>query len=506
MEYPLEEHIHSVNQLTVKSIGIDTYHEHIIYMKDDCHICSSEGYRALTRVVVNFKDTSIIATLNVVYSDLLQNHQAALSKEALKHLGVNENDIITITHLKPIASLSKLRAKIFKKELDENAYSEIINDIVSGSYSHVELAAFVTACAGNLTVAEIIALTKAMIQCGQKINWNKEMVLDKHCIGGLPGNRTTPIVVSILAAAGFTIPKTSSKAITSPAGTADTMEVITNVELGMSEMKNVVEKENGCLTWGGAMQLSPADDMLISVEKALDIDGEGQMVASVLSKKAAAGSTHVLIDIPVGKTAKVRSNEEALRLQYYFKAVGEAIGISVTVLITDGSQPVGRGIGPALEAIDVLSVLKNEQKCPLDLKERALTLAGQLIDISGKYREKSGKDIANEILENGKAFQKFKSICEAQGAFREPKAGVYQYNVLSDESGIVREVDNRKLARVAKLAGAPKSAGAGILFHSPVGKEIKKGDTLFTIYADAKGELEYAIDYMKNNNTIIDIN
>lgn len=505
MEETSKDNIHSMNQLTVKSIGIDTYHENIIYMKEDCHICRSEGFTALTRVVVNFKDKSIIATLNVVYSDLLQHHNAALSKEAMKRLDVNEGDVITITHLKQIESLSKMRAKIFKKELDENAYSEIISDIVSGRYSHIELAAFVTACAGNLSVNEIISLTKAMIKSGQKINWDKEMVLDKHCVGGLPGNRTTPIVVSIVAAAGLIIPKTSSKAITSPAGTADTIGVITNVELGIDEMKKVVEKESGCLTWGGAVQLSPADDLLISIEKSLDIDGEGQMVASVLSKKAAAGSTHVLIDIPVGETAKVRSNEEALRLQYYFTAVGKAIGLDVTVIITDGSQPVGRGIGPALEAIDVLSVLKNENNCPLDLKERSLILAGQLIDISKKYIGKVGKDVAKEILESGKAFEKFKAICEAQGAFREPKAGVYKFDVLASESGFVKEIDNRKLARIAKLAGAPKSAGAGIVFLSPLGKEIKKGDIIFAIYADAKGELEYAKEYLTNNTNLIKI-
>ena len=203
MEDTIKEHIHSVNQLAVKSIGIDSYHENIIYMKEDCPICRSEGYTALTRVGVNFQDKSIIATLNVVYSDLLLHDNAALSKEALKHLGAKDGDVITITHLKPIASLSKMRAKIFKEELDENSYSEIITDIVAGRYSNIELAAFVTACAGNLSVAEIISLTKAMIKSGQKINWNKEIVLDKHCVGGLPGNRTTPIVVSIVAATGW---------------------------------------------------------------------------------------------------------------------------------------------------------------------------------------------------------------------------------------------------------------------------------------------------------------
>jgi thymidine phosphorylase len=225
----------------------------------------------------------------------------------------------------------------------------------------------------------------------------------------------------------------------------------------------------------------------------------------VLSKKAAAGSTNVLIDIPVGKTAKVRSNEEALRLQYYFKAVGEAIGLSVSVMITDGSQPVGRGIGPALEVIDVLAVLRNETDAPADLRERALDLAGALLDMSGAYPGKEGKDLARNILLSGKAYEKFKAICEAQGAFREPKAGSYHYDILAESSGIVREIDNRKLARIAKLAGAPRAAGAGVLFLAPLGRAVNKGDLLFRIYAEADGELEYAIEYLKTDTDIIRI-
>lgn len=500
----LKENIGADYYLAVKSIGIDTYHENIIYMRTDCNVCRSEGFTALTRVVVNFEGRSIVATLNAVYSDLIHHNEAGLSKEALKLLQVKDGDKITVTHLGNIESLSKVRAKMYGNELDEKSYQEIISDIVAGKYSNIELSAFVSVCADdNLSVNEITSLTKAMINTGQKLKWNKEMMLDKHCAGGLPGNRTSPIVVSIVAAAGLTIAKTSSKAITSPSGTADTMEVMTRVDLSMEEMRKVVEKENGCLLWGGSAQLSPADDLLISVEKALDIDSKGQMIASVLSKKAAAGSTHVLIDIPVGKTAKVRTNEEALHLQYYFKAVGEAIGLIVKVVITDGRQPVGKGIGPALEAIGVLSVLRNEKDCPQDLKERSLELASKLLVMSGKFKAGEEKAIAKEILESGKALEKFMSICIAQGGFTEPKVGEYRFDVLSEKSGIVKDIENRKLARIAKLAGAPKSSGAGILFNAPLGTKISKGDTLFSIYADVKGELDYAKEYLKSINDLI---
>jgi thymidine phosphorylase len=113
------------------------------------------------------------------------------------------------------------------------------------------------------------------------------------------------------------------------------------------------------------------------VERALDVD-EGQMIARII-KKIAAGSTHVVIDIPIGKTAKVRTEQDAEKLKYYFNVVGKAVGIKVNVLFTDGSQPIGRGIGPALEAMDVLSVLRNEMEAPKDLRNKALLLPRALL-------------------------------------------------------------------------------------------------------------------------------
>jgi thymidine phosphorylase len=494
------------HKLKVKDLGINTYRENIIFIRADSHVCTSEGFTALTRIVLQKNGNKIVATLNVVTSDLILTGEAGLSQEAMKRLAVEDGDIITLSHLHPIESLGKVRAKIYKQELSEAAFLEIIQDVVEGHYSNIEIAAFVSACAGNnLVIGEIIGLTKAMIATGGKMKWEKEMILDKHCVGGLPGNRTTPIVVSIIAAAGFTIPKTSSRAITSPAGTADTMETITKVDLNINEIQTVIKKEGGCFVWGGAVKLSPADDILIAVEKALDIDSEGQMVASVLSKKAAAGSTHLVIDIPVGPTAKVRSNEEALRLQYYFKAVSDVIGIKSEIIITNGSQPVGRGIGPALEAMDILSVLKNETDAPKDLKERAIQLSAALLKMSGKYKEGTETAAAEKLLESGEAYNKFVSICKAQGSFKQPKFAKHKFDVLSKSSGQVIGIDNRKLARIAKLAGAPQSPSAGILFLSPIGKEIKTGDVLFSIYSESSGELEYAKEYLNSLNQIIEI-
>jgi thymidine phosphorylase len=259
-----------------------------------------------------------------------------------------------------------------------------MKDVAASRISDLHLASFVTACAGDrMTRGETVALTRAMIDVGDQLRWPFSPIVDKHCVGGLPGNRTTPLVVAIATACGAVMPKTSSRAITSPAGTADTMETMAPVTLDVPAMRRVVEQEGGCIVWGGAVRLSPADDVLIRVERPLDLDGTAQLVASVLSKKAAAGSERVLIDIPVGPTAKVRSAEAAQSLGAVLTDVGTAIGLQVRVVQTDGTQPVGRGIGPALEAIDVLGVLRGHAQAPRDLRERALALAGDVLEMAG---------------------------------------------------------------------------------------------------------------------------
>lgn len=494
------------NKLVFKKLGINTQHEHFAYMREDCHVCVSEGFEALTRIRIMNGSRSIVASLNVISSNILKPGEIGLSESARQSLGVKEGDNITVSHLHPITSLSYVRSKIFGNELSKDDLNEIVRDIINGNYSNIHLSAFITACAGDrMSTEEVIGLTEAMIACGDRIHWKKEMVVDKHCIGGLPGNRTTPIIVPIVTCFGLTMPKTSSRAITSPAGTADTMEVMTPVTLTKEQINNVVEKEGGCISWGGTAKLSPADDILIRVERALDIDSEGQLIASVLSKKVAAGSNHVIIDMPVGETAKLRSIDAANKLKIEMEKVAHDIGLKLKVAITDGTQPVGRGIGPALEARDVLAVLRNEPDAPQDLKERALLLAGELLELSGKVEPGDGHEKALEKLESGEAYNKFMDICLAQGGFTEPQVDGYHYEVKARKSGVVTKVDNRKLAKIAKLAGAPEDKAAGVDFLAPIGKEVVKGDLLYVVHAESEGELAYALEFYKSQSNIVTI-
>lgn len=486
-----------VNTLMVVDIGIDTHQEPVVYMRSDCHICLSEGFTASSRVILSYKDIHVIATINVVDEYVLKPGNAGLSKIAMLRLGVTEGALISVSHAPVVTSLAAVRKKVFGHKLSDEEINEVIKDISAHRYSDIEIASFLSVCAGSrLDVDEIVALTQAMVSCGKRLKWpNSDMVLDKHCIGGLPGNRTTPLVVSIVSAVGLTIPKTSSRAITSPAGTADTMEALTSVNLSIDEIQTVVAQTHGCLAWGGSVNLSPADDLLIRIERALDLDGEGQLIASVLSKKIAAGSTHAVIDIPVGATAKVRSNKEAERLSSLFTQVGAACGIQIRCLITDGSQPVGRGIGPVEEARDVLAVLQGRPDAPEDLRERALFLAAHLFSLTDQENFTRSLDRARAILDSGAAWNQFQRIVEAQGGMKSLPCAQHQHTEVAPSTGYLKAIDNRQLARLAKLAGAPNTAAAGLRLHRCVGDKLQQGEPLFTLYSDTEGELQYARTY-----------
>ncbi|WP_348698400.1 thymidine phosphorylase family protein [Duganella fentianensis] len=482
--------------LVLRRLGIDTYQELVAYLRSDSPICRSEGFEAQSRIQICCGERHIIATLNVVHESLIGRHQLGLSEAAWHALGGADGEPVKVKHAPPLQSFSAVRGKIYGRPFNSDAVEAIVRDIAGGHYSDIEMAALITACSGNrMDVAETIALTRSMVGVGQRLHWERDIVVDKHCVGGLPGNRTTLIVVPIVAACGLTIPKTSSRAITSPAGSADTMETLAPVGLDLPAMRRVIDQEGGCIVWGGAVSLSPADDMLIRVERPLGLDSDGLLVASVLSKKIAAGSTHVVIDIPVGRTAKVRSPAAAAALAGRLIEVGKALGLAIDVVQSDGSQPVGRGIGPALEAWDVLAVLRNEAAAPDDLRQRAVTLAGRLLELGGKALPGQGEALACEVLASGAAWHKMQALCAAQGGMREPARAAHTHVITAQHAGKVVAVDNRRLARLAKLAGAPKASAAGLYLQVALGSTVEVGQPLYTLHAESPGELAYALSY-----------
>lgn len=489
--------------LKLKRVAIDTYHENVAFLHRNCELYRAEGFQALSKISIMANGSLIHAVLNVVDDEsIVAPGELGLAEQAFMQLNMEEEHLVCVEHAEPPGSMDAVRRKINGERLTLVDFQFITKDIIDNRYSKMEMATFLVACAqSGLDREEILYLTQAMTDSGKRMTWDASLVADKHCIGGIPGNRTTMIIVPIIAAHGLLMPKTSSRAITSPAGTADTMSVLAEVNLSPESMHNVVNKTQACLAWGGRAKLAPADDILISVERPLGIDSEGQMLASILSKKLAAGATHLLIDIPVGSTAKVRHMDQALRLRKMFEYLGDRLGIHLEVVITDGNQPIGNGIGPALEARDVMMVLENHVDAPSDLRQKALRLAGRILEFDPDVRGGQGYTIARDILEDGRALKKMNEIIDEQGRIDinfEPAP--LHIDIKANKKGVVTAIDNFQLAKIASRAGAPMDKHAGIYLNKKLGDKVNKNEVLYRIYAEFPADFKFAQSLAKESN------
>ena len=487
--------------LQVKRIGIETYGENVAFLSAHCTDYKSENFATLNKIEVTSRngdgtERRIMATLNIVTNgNILAPDALGLSVSAFADLNVPEGAPVAINVATPPKSLDAVRRKISGEILTAQDLDEIVRDMSSHRYSKMEIAAFLVSSAAFMTTGEVLSLTKSMANVGTRLSWDFPQVLDKHCIGGIPGNRTSMIVVPIVAAYGLPIPKTSSRAITSPAGTADTMEVLANVDVSIARMQEIVHAHHGCLVWGGHVNLSPADDIMISVERPLGIDTPEQMVASILSKKIAAGSTHLVIDMPIGPTAKVRNQSQAARLRKLFEYIGTSVGLEIDVLVTDGSQPIGRGIGPVLEARDVMAVLRGESSAPQDLKGHSLLLAGRLLEFDPALKGGAGIETARDLLENGAALQAMERMIAAQGAPpNHCEIGSLTKDIISPTNGTVTAIDCFRIARIARLAGAPASKGAGVDLFKKIGDVAIRGEPLYRIHAAIETDFAFSTE------------
>jgi putative thymidine phosphorylase len=441
---------------------------------------------------------SIVAIIDIA-KGILKENEIALSGEVLKELNISEGYAVEVSPERPPKSTRYILEKLKGKSLDYEKLLLIVGDIVRNALTEAEVAYFVSGVYINgMSANETADLTRAMVEYGKKLNL-KAKVYDKHCIGGIAGNRTTPIVVSICSAAGLTIPKTSSRAITSAAGTADVIETLARVEFSVDELKKIIKKTKACMVWGGALGLAPADDKIIQVERILSLDPEAQLVASILAKKMSVGAKGILLDIPYGKSAKVKSRKGALGLKTRFEKVAGILKLNLQVVLTEGNEPIGNGIGPVLEARDVVSILKREENRPLDLEKKSVLLSSILLEMSGKAKKGKGLKMASEILNSGKAYDKFKQIIEAQKGSLDKKVldknlalAKLSFGIHSEINGKIIEIDNKKIASVAKAAGCPSDKCAGVYLHAHVGTKVSKNQHILTIYANTEDKLNFA--------------
>jgi AMP phosphorylase len=456
---------------------------------------------SLERVKITRGKKEAIAIVNTT-TKLIERGVVGVYEEVRESLGLKEGDEVDVEVAPLPVSVYFIRNKLAKRKLTYEEILEIVKDMVKGNLSEVEIASFVTALhVYGLDLDEATSLSRAMVETGNTLKINKPLIVDKHSIGGVPGDKTTLIIVPIVSAAGLTIPKSSSRAVTSAAGTADRAEVLMPVQLDLEEMRRVVEQTGGCIVWGGSLALAPADDLFIRVEHPLSIDP--LLLPSIMSKKKAVGANMLVVDIPTGRGTKIKTIGDADLLAKDFIELGHRLDIEVQCAVTYGEQPVGYSIGPALEAREALSVLTGKKYVP-DLVDKAVEIAGILLEMSGKG---NGKEIALEMLKSGRAEKKLREIIGAQGGDpdvmpEDIDLGDKTFTVQSDKDGYLLWINNASLVEIARLAGAPKDKGAGINLYKKIGDPVKKGDPLLTIYANSNVKLQRAIDGLEESYTL----
>jgi len=404
-------------------------------------------------------------------------------------------------------AVEAIKKKLLGKAL---SYKEIFS--IMDEISHERLGDVLTtyfAAAGfteGFTPDELYYMTKAMVATGEKLHFDG-VVADKHSTGGVAGTRTTMILVPIVAAAGFTIPKNSTRAITSPAGTADSMEVLAPVTFSIEQIERMVKKVGGCIVWGGHLGLAPADDIIIQIEQPIAFESYDKIIVAIMAKKIASGATHVIFDVPVGPTMKIQHFRDAEIIAKKFAFLAEKFHISVVTDVNETRQNAGRGIGPVLEARDVLQVLEQKKDRPLALEAKALRLSGKLLDLclaaAKKKTSQTGEELAKELLYSGKAHAKMQEIIKIQGGDPDVEsthlhAGRYKEEIESKKKGRVVGIDNKQVSIICRILGCPTDKRAGLYGNRRLEDQVDRNDILCTLYSSDKWRLEEAVETLKH--------
>ncbi|MGC8628727.1 MAG: AMP phosphorylase [Candidatus Micrarchaeia archaeon] len=484
--------------MLAKNIGISTGAYVVLVCSKDA---AKRGLHAGDRVLLKSARKVNTAIINI--SDTIPEGYIGLTNEIAEAIKAKNEEEVEIEELPLPDSLIAIKNRLNGIRLDAQSAYAIIKDTVDKRLDKEEIAAFLVSLHSYpLDMEEAANISFAMVKTGERLELSKKRIFDKHSIGGVPGDKTSLLLVPIVAAAGLTIPKTSSRAITSAAGTADRAEVLMTVTLDVREMKRVVEKTNGCLVWGGAVHLAPADDIFIKTEYQFSIDP--LMLPSIISKKKAVGSTDMVLDVPIGATMKIKNESEGINLVRDFSTLGRRLGINVEGALTNGAQPLGYAIGAAAEAKEALEAISGKGNAK-DLIDKAVSLAGILFEMSGK---KKGKELARRILERGLAEKKLREIIAEQGG--DPKIrpddiqiGEHSEQIYADQDGFVLGFDNFAIANIVKEAGAPNNKKAALLLNKKIFDPVKKGDLLFTIFSESAPLLSKAAKYARSSMPVM---
>ena len=487
--------------LSLKHLSISSFNENIAYLHKDCDLYEIDDIKNITKVEIHGGTAPVYAFLEIVDDDsLVAPNELALNNEAFEQLNLPEGANISLTLAGATPSLNSIKRKISGNILSSGEYKSIIKDITSKRYSNIDIAAFLVASGSFMTAQEVLSLTEALI--GEDvISWdNESIVVDHHCLGGVPGNKTDIIITAIVAAYGLPIPKTASRSLTSCAGVADTFSVLANVNFDEATLQHLIAENRGAIVDYNALHIGLTNKTISGVERSMGVTQQQHIIASILAIKLATGVSHLVLDIPVGPTARIKSTAEALQIRKLAEYVGDMLSMQIDAVITDGSEPIGNGIGAVLEARDVMKVLRNKDDAPQDLLETSLFLAGRILEFDPKLRGGQGYHAAKEILTSGRALEAINRIIYAQGKAPQAQLGHLTRDISADRSGVIAAIDNQRINKIGVLAGASQYTGAGLDLLKKVGDFVERGEPIYRIHAVNSNDFAFANSVVDGDN------
>ena len=487
--------------LSLKYVPINSFNENIVYLHKNCESYRIDDIKNITKIESHGGAEPVCAFLEVVEDEaIVKPSQLGVNKQTFEQLSLPEGAKVTICLSAPASSIASIKRKISGNVLFDSEYKSIVKDIISKKYSNMDITSFLVSTGSFITNQEVLALTEAFVG-DDVLHWdNENIVVDHHCLGGVPGNKTDIIITAIVSAYGLPIPKTASRSLTSCAGSADTFEVLASTDIDEKILKKLIKENRGAIVSHANLPIAKATKMISAVQRNLGFVKQEHVLASIIAIKIAAGISHLLIDIPVSSASQIKSTNEALRIRKMIEYIGDMLNIQIDAVITDGSEPIGNGVGAVLEARDVMKVLRNKENAPQDLLEKSLFLAGRIIEFDPKVRGGQGYHIAKEILNSGRALEALNRIIYAQGKSPQAQLGRLTRDITSTKNGVVEAINNSRINRIGVLAGAQQNPGAGLDLLKKVGDVVERGEVLYRVHAVNPNDFAFANSAIDSDN------
>ena len=478
----------------IVSFDIQNWNWHIVML--NAEQASKYWIKDNDKISLIRKDNEFV--VDVALTDkYVQANEIWVTQDFLNEYPIMEWDTVLISFVQhhPL-SMQAIRKKLLWKKINEEEINAIIEDVKNNKIHDLVLAYYVaTSFFYKTDIHELAYTTKATAYTWDmyRFPW---IVAGKYCIWWVPGNETTMVVIPILASLGITVPKTFSKAITSPAATWECVNVLMDIEFDKQEVIRITDKVWACLVWNEKLNLAPVNDRIIKVSAPLGMEPYARMISSIMAKNYAMGINHCLIDIPMWPTAKVATMKDAKRVAKHFKEIWEYLWIKMDVHITDGSQPIWRWIWACLQTREALRILQQYKTRSEDLEKKIIFLASRLLLLCWAANGlTNAENLVKAQLANWEAWKKMQKIIKAQNWNPNIKSedihlGKFTYDVVADKNCTISKVDMKHLNTMVRWLWAPKEYQAWIYLHKKLWDKVKKWEVIYTMYSPSETKLK----------------